>query len=84
MATIDPLALQAWAGVYEIFEPKSRIATRSLPRAGFRSLRAASRRFCNASILAGPFPLTDPSATGAARRAGRSDLAGVDDRPRKI
>src|SRR5260370_31650175 len=49
MATIDPLAPRTWAGVYEIFEPRSRIATRSLRCVGLWSLLPHSwpRRFPN-------------------------------------
>src|SRR5712691_523720 len=49
MATIDPLAPRTCAGVYEIFEPRSRIATRSLACAGLWSLlhHSWTRRFRN-------------------------------------
>src|SRR5260370_28092757 len=49
MAPIDPLAPGTRAGVYEIFEPRSRIATRSLRCVGLWSLlhHSWTRRFPN-------------------------------------
>src|ERR1700694_4226895 len=46
MATIDPLAPRTWAGVYEIFGAKSRIAARSLlPIHRASKFQARSRSF---------------------------------------